>query len=317
MNILVTGGAGFIGSNFIRYILNKYPDYKITNIDKLTYAGNLNNLKDIENNPNYSFVKEDICNSLNMPHLVKEKDIIINFAAESHVDNSIISPKDFLRTDVFGTFNLLEAARKNDIKFFQISTDEVYGQIKQGSFTEKSQINPRNPYSASKAAADRLTHSYFSTYELKTFITRASNNFGPFQHPEKLIPKFITNLLQNKKVPLYGEGKQIRDWLFVDDHCSAVDTVLHKAKPGSVYNVGANNEKKNIEITKFLLKELNKPESMIDFVKDRLGHDFRYSLDCSKIKNDLNWSPKSNFQKDLKKTVLWYKNNEWWWKKSG
>ncbi|MAF35886.1 dTDP-glucose 4,6-dehydratase [archaeon] len=313
MRIVVTGGAGFIGSNFIKYMLNKYPDYKITNIDKLTYAGNLANLTELKDNKNYTFLKADINDEKAMAKVTVDQDLIINFAAESHVDNSITSPKAFLETDVFGTFTLLEQARKNDIPFFQISTDEVYGQIREGSFTEKSRLNPRNPYSVAKLAAERLTHSYFTTYKLKTFITRGSNTFGPNQHTEKLIPRFITNLLTNKKVPVYGTGLNVRDWLYVFDHCSAIDTIFHNAKPGSLFNIGGGNERTNLWITKFILKELSHSNNMIEFVKDRPGHDFRYALDCQKIKDELGWQPESTFESSLKDTIKWYKKNTAWW----
>ena len=313
-NILVTGGAGFIGSNFIRFMLNKYPEIKILNLDKLTYAGNLNSLKGIENNKNYRFIWGDIYDEKLVDNIAKDCDTIINFAAETHVDRSIKDASKFLKTDVFGTCTLLEAARKHDIKkFVQISTDEVYGHIIDGSFKETTPLNPRNPYSATKAAADRLAYSYFCTYDLPVVITRSSNNYGPYQYPEKIIPLFVTNLLRGLNVPVYGEGKQIRDWLFVADNCEAIDIVSKKGINGEAYNIGGENELKNIELTRNILKILNKPETMIDYVPDRLGHDFRYSLDCSKIKK-LGWLPKTKFEDGLKKTVEWYVNNEWWWK---
>ncbi|MFN3966323.1 MAG: dTDP-glucose 4,6-dehydratase, partial [Endomicrobiia bacterium] len=280
MRILVTGGCGFIGSNFIRYILKKYHEYKIINLDKLTYAGNPDNLKDIEKNKNYKFVKGDICDSKIVDKLVKEVDCIINFAAESHVDRSILEPGSFLKTDVFGTYTLLESAKKNNIKrYIQISTDEVYGSIENGSFTEESPLRPNSPYSASKASADMLCRAYFVTYNLPVIITRSSNNFGPYQYPEKIIPLFITNALEDKLLPVYGDGKNIRDWIYVLDNCKAIDLVLHKGKPGEIYNIGGGNEIQNIELTKKILKLLNKPESLIKFVEDRAGHDRRYSLD--------------------------------------
>jgi dTDP-glucose 4,6-dehydratase len=308
LRLIVTGGSGFIGSNFIRLVLENHDDYKVTNVDKLTYAGNVDNTKDFENNPNYKFVKEDI-NSKEMHNLVKDCDAIVNFAAESHVDNSINSSEIFFHSNVLGTLNLLEAARKSDKKFLQVSTDEVYGQIKEGTFTEKSKIKPRNPYSVSKASADLLTQSYWTTYKLPVLTTRSSNNFGPYQHTEKLIPKFVTNLLKGIKVPLYGDGKNVRDWLFVEDNCRGIGTVLHKAKPGSIYNIGGDSEKENIEVTKFLLNELGLKEDMIDWVEDRLGHDFRYSLDSSKLKQDLGWSPKTNFEDAMRLTINWYKED--------
>jgi dTDP-glucose 4,6-dehydratase len=314
MRILVTGGAGFIGSHFIRHILKKYPTYKIVNLDKLTYCGNLDNTKDFMENSHYRFVKGDICNKKLVERLARETDAIVNFAAETHVDRSIIEAGEFVKTDVFGTYSLLEAARKNDVeRYIQVSSDETYGSIKGGSFKEDDSLNPSSPYSASKAGADLLVGSYNRTYNLPTMITRSSNNYGPYQFPEKIIPLFITNLMQNKKVPLYGNGLNIRDWLFVTDNCIAVDTVLHKGKIGEVYNIASSEEKTNLEITKMLLKLLGKSEDMIQFVEDRKGHDFRYSMDSSKIR-ELGWEPKVGFRDGLKATVEWYKNNELWWK---
>jgi dTDP-glucose 4,6-dehydratase len=315
MKLLITGGAGFIGSNFIRHILKKYPDYKIINLDKLTYCGNLENLKDIENNSNYSFVKGDICDKEIVDKLVSQVDVIIHFAAETHVDRSITDAITFIETDVIGTFTLLEAARKHNVKkFIQISTDEVYGEIKEGSFKETDELKPRNPYSAAKAAADRLAYSFFATYKLPVIITRSSNNYGPYQYPEKVIPLFVTNLLEGKKVPLYGDGLNIRDWLFVDDNCEAIDFILHNGKLGEVYNVAGKSEVTNLELTKFILKELGKDESFIEHVKDRPGHDKRYSLNIDKVQQ-LGWQPKHNFQEAMKQTIQWYKNNNDWWKK--
>lgn len=315
MKILVTGGAGFIGSNFIRHILNKYPDYKITNLDILSYCGNLDNLKDIENNKNYTFIKGDICNKELVNELMKNQDFVIHFAAETHVDRSIKDPSEFIETDVKGTFILLEAARNNNIKkFIHISTDEVYGQIEKGSFKETSILNPRNPYSASKAGADRLAYSFFCTYNLPVIITRASNNYGPYQYPEKVMPLFITNLIEKKKVPLYGDGLNVRDWIYVQDNVEAIDFIMHNGKLGEVYNIGGGNELTNLEMTKIILKEMNKDESYIEYVKDRLGHDRRYSLDCTKI-NNLGWKPRFDFNKAIKETINWYKNNKWWWEK--
>lgn len=315
MKILITGGAGFIGSNFIRYILKKYPDYKIVNLDKLTYAGNLNNLKGVEKNPNYSFVKGDVCNKKIVEKLVKDCDYIVHFAAETHVDRSIIDAGSFVKTDVFGTYRLLEAARKFNIKrFIFISTDEVYGSIKRGSFKENDRLSPRNPYSASKAGADLLAQSYFVTHNLPVIITRSSNNFGPYQHPEKLISLFTINALKNKPLPLYGDGKNIRDWLYVMDNCEAIDLILHKGETGEIYNIGGDNERMNIEITRMVLKFLNKPESLIKFTKDRKGHDRRYALDSNKIKK-IGWKPKSNFEEKIKQTVEWYRDTRWWWEK--
>ncbi len=314
-HFLVTGGAGFIGSNFIRYLLKKYPDVEITNIDKLTYAGNLDNLKDIENNPRYQFVKGDICHTDIVEPLVKESDVVVNFAAESHVDRSIGRPDDFIQTDVFGTFVLLEAARKYGIeKFVQISTDEVYGSTLGESFKETDPLMPSSPYSASKAGADRLAYSYFVTYDLPVIITRCSNNFGPYQYPEKLIPLFVTNAMEDKKLPIYGDGKNVRDWIYVEDHCSAIDLALNRGEIGEVYNIGAGNEKNNLEITDYILKKLDKPSNLILFVKDRLGHDRRYSLNWDKIKQ-LGWKPSVSFEEGMDNTIDWYVQNRWWWEK--
>lgn len=314
MRLLITGGAGFIGGNFIRSILKKYPEYEVVNLDKLTYAGNLNNLKDAEKNKNYCFVKGDICDKDTVEKAFKGIDIIVNFAAETHVDRSIIDAGDFVATDVLGTYRLLEAARRYDIeKYIQISTDEVYGSIGKGSFRETDHLEPSSPYSASKAGGDMLVYSYFVTHRLPVVITRSSNNFGPYQHPEKLIPLFITNALKNKKLPLYGDGRNVRDWLYVLDNCDAIDLVMHKGKNGEIYNIASGNEYTNIEITKMILEELQKPESLIEFVPDRKGHDRRYSLDITKIKK-LDWKPEHEFESALKETIKWYKENEWWWK---
>jgi len=314
MKILITGGAGFIGSNFIRHMLVKYPNYEIINLDKLTYAGNLNNLKDIEKNKNYSFLKGDICDKKIVEKLIKKVSIIINFAAESHVDRSIIKSDAFIQTNVFGTYVLLQAAKEFKIKkFIHISTDEVYGSIVSGSFNEDSSLKPSSPYSASKASSDMLVTAFNVTYGLPTIITRSTNNFGPFQYPEKLIPLFITNLLEGKKIPLYGDGLNVRDWLYVIDNCEAIDFLLHHGREGEIYNISANNEKTNLEITKKILNFLGKDENFIEYVTDRPGHDRRYSLDCSKIKK-LGWKLTFEFDDALKATINWYKNNEWWWK---
>jgi dTDP-glucose 4,6-dehydratase len=314
MRILVTGGAGFIFSNFIRHMLQRYPEYEIINLDKLTYCGRIENTLDFKDNKNYTFIKGDICDKELVERITKDVDVIINGAAETHVDRSIIDAGTFVKTDVVGTYSLLEAARKNDVeKYMQISSDETYGSIKSGSFKEDDPLNPSSPYSASKAGADLLVGSYNRTYNLPTLITRSSNNYGPYQFPEKIIPLFITNLMQNKKVPLYGNGLNIRDWLFVSDNCIAVDTVLHKGKIGEIYNIASSEEKTNLEITKMLLNLLGKSEGMIQFVEDRKGHDFRYSMDSSKIRK-LGWEPKVDFRDGLKATVEWYKNNEWWLK---
>ncbi|MEA2054927.1 MAG: dTDP-glucose 4,6-dehydratase [Candidatus Thermoplasmatota archaeon] len=319
MKIMVTGGAGFIGSNFIHYLLNEYDDIEVVNYDKLTYAGNLDNLRDVENDPRYHFFKGDICDKEIVEKVIKEYGVkqIINFAAESHVDRSITGPETFIKTDVFGTFTLLEASRKFDVdKYIQISTDEVYGSIEKGTFKENDALNPSSPYSASKSSADLLVNSYFVTYGLPVLITRSSNNFGPYQYPEKLIPLFIIKALHNQLLPVYGDGLQIRDWLYVEDNCEGIDLVRKKGKEGEIYNIGADNERTNIEITNIILKELNKPSSLIEHVKDRPGHDRRYSIDSGKIKR-LGWTAKKSqdFENSMKDTIQWYVKNEWWWKK--
>lgn len=315
MKILVTGGAGFIGSNFIRHIINKYPQYEIVNLDKLTYCGNLENLKDIENNPKYKFIKGDICDEKIVDEIVKDFDVVVNFAAQTHVDRSIEDPSDFIRTNVYGTYVLLEAIKKYNKKLLYISTDEVYGSIQKGSFTEVSPLNPSSPYAATKASADLLVNSYYVTFNLPVVITRSSNNFGPYQFPEKVIPLFITNAIEDIEVPLYGDGKNVRDWLYVLDNCEAIDLVLHKGKEGEIYNIGGGYELPNIELTKMILESLDKAEDLIKPVKDRLGHDRRYSLDCEKIKSELGWKPRYSFEEALKDTVQWYKDNESWWRK--
>ncbi len=314
--LLVTGGAGFIGSNFIHYMIKKYPEYKVINLDKLTYAGNLENLKDIENNPNYNFIRGDIADRKIIDEIFDSRrvDAVINFAAESHVDRSIEDPGIFIQTDVFGTYILLEAVKKYGGMFLQISTDEVYGSIEKGSFEEKAPLKPNSPYSASKAGAEMIVRSFYRTYGTPVIITRTSNNFGPYQYPEKIIPLFVTNLINNKKVPLYGDGMNVRDWIYVEDNCNALDRVLHEGRIGEVYNIGAGNEKPNIWITREVIKILGKSEDMIEPVKDRLGHDRRYSIDCSKIKKELNWKTSYNFKEALEKTVNWYVNNEDWWR---
>lgn len=314
MKLLITGGCGFIGSNFIKYYLKNHPEDKIVNLDKLTYAGRIENLKELKGNKNYEFIKGDICNPKSVAKAMKEADRVVHFAAESHVDRSIKDPFVFLKTDVIGTAVLLEEARRQKIeKFVYISTDEIYGSVEQDFSKEDSPIKPSSPYSASKAAADRLAFSYYYTYGLPVVIHRGSNNFGPYQYPEKIIPLFITNLLRGKKVPLYGTGLNKRDWLYVEDNCASIELLLEKGKKGEAYNVAAHNEKTNIEITNFILKELGKGKGMIEFVKDRLGHDKRYALDTSKIEA-LGWKPVWNFEKALKHTINWYKENEWWWK---
>lgn len=314
MKLVVTGGAGFIGSCFIRHMLNKYPDYKIVNLDALTYCANLKNLKDIENNPNYTFIHGDIRDSKLATELFENADACINFAAESHVDNSILNPFVFVETNVNGTLNLLACAREAGLsRYLQVSTDEVYGTLgESGYFTEETPLAPNSPYSASKASADLLARAYFETYKLPVVTTRCSNNYGPYQFPEKLIPLFISNLLNNKKVPVYGDGMNVRDWLYVYDHCSAIDAVLHNGREGEVYNIGGNNEKTNMEITKILIDAMGKDETSIEYVKDRLGHDRRYAIDSTKIQRELGWQPSVTFEKGIKLTIDWYLNNQDW-----
>jgi len=315
MKVLVTGGCGFIGSNFIRLILGRYADYKVVNLDKLTYAGNIDNVKDLEANENYEFVKGDICDVEIVSKIMKDVDVVVNFAAESFVDRSIDDANPFIQSNFYGTFVLLEAARNNNVKkFVQISTDEVYGSIEQGSFTETDTLEPSSPYSASKAAADLLAFSYFVTHKLPVVICRSSNNFGPYQNNEKVIPLFITNALDGTELPLYGDGLNERDWIYVEDNCEAIDLVLQKGKVGEIYNIGSGNEKKNIEITKSILVLLGKPESLIKYVDDRPGHDRRYSLNSKKI-SELGWNAKHSFDEALQLTVDWYKENTSWWKK--
>jgi dTDP-glucose 4,6-dehydratase len=313
--ILVTGGSGFIGSNFIRHILNKYADYHVTNLDKLTYAGNPDNLKDISKNKRYKFIKGDIADAKIVDKAMKGCDAIINFAAETHVDRSIHGAAEFVQTNIFGTHTLLEVAKKLKMRqYIQISTDEVFGSISEGSFKEDDPLMPNSPYSASKAGADLLARSYFVTYNLPVIITRSSNNFGPNQYPEKVIPLFITNLLQNKKVPLYGDGMNVRDWLYVVDNCEAIDLVMHKGKVGEIYNIGGTTEITNLELTHTVLEMLGKDKRSIEYVKDRLGHDRRYSLDITKLKR-LGWSPRHDFKEALETTIAWYKTNKPWWTK--
>lgn len=315
MKMLVTGGCGFIGSNFIRHVLKGHPDARVVNLDKLTYCGNLDNLMDIENNNRYTFIKGDICDKNIVDRVMKGCDIVVNFAAESHVDRSINDAAEFIKTNFHGVHSLLESAKKYGVKrFIQISTDEVYGSIKTGSFKESDMLHPNSPYSASKAAGDHLALSYWVTFKVPVIITRSSNNFGPYQFPEKVMPLFITNLLENKKVPLYGDGLNVRDWLYVLDNCRAIDTVLHKGRPGEIYNIGGGFEIENIKLTKIILDVLGKQETMIKYVPDRLGHDRRYSLDSSKARK-LGWKPTKGFDVALKETVDWYKKNKKWWKK--
>ena len=313
-NILVTGGAGFIGSNFVRYMVEKYSEYHIINLDALTYCGNLENLKDIEDKDNYTFVKGDIRDKAIVDELVEKSDYVINFAAESHVDRSIADPEIFIKSNVLGTQVLLNAAKEHGVeKYIQISTDEVYGTLgKTGYFTEDTPLQPNSPYSASKAGGDLIARAYYETFGLPVNITRCSNNYGPYQFPEKLIPLMISNALEDKKLPVYGDGKNVRDWLHVHDHCSAIDLVLHDAKPGDVYNIGGNNEKQNIEIVKLILSELDRDESLIEFVTDRLGHDRRYAIDSTKIQEELSWSPEYTFEVGIRKTIQWYLDNQDW-----
>ncbi|NKQ38973.1 MAG: dTDP-glucose 4,6-dehydratase [Methanosarcinales archaeon] len=311
MKIIITGGAGFIGCNFVKMIVNKYPDYEIKVLDNLSYSGSLKNLEGVSDK--ITFIKGDITDKNDVENALKDVDAVIHFAAESHVDNSIENPENFIKTNIFGTYTLLECARKNDInKFLHISTDETYGSIESGSFKETDMLDPASPYSASKAGSDLLVNAYHTTYGLNTLITRSSNNFGPFQYPEKLIPVLIKNAIYDKPLPIYGDGLNIRDWIFVDDNCSGVDMVFHKGKIGEIYNIGGGNEKTNLEITQLILKELGKSEELISFVKDRLGHDRRYSISISKIKS-LGWKPEWKFEDALKYTIKWYLNNKWFW----
>jgi dTDP-glucose 4,6-dehydratase len=313
--ILVTGGAGFIGSNFIRYQLLNNPHYKIVNFDKFTYAGNPNNLRDFEKNPNYKLVRGDITNQDNVKSTIEKEnpDCIINFAAESHVDNSIKDPVVFAKTNILGTNILLEFAKKNNIEqFIQVSTDEVYGSTKTGKFKETDKLKPNSPYSASKAAADLLVRSFIKTYNFPAIIVRPSNNFGPYQYTEKFIPLSITNLMQEKKIPLYGNGKNVREWIYVEDTCSAIDKILHRGVIGETYNIGSGETKSNIDVAKTLQSKLQKGKDMIEFIEDRKGHDFRYFLDSNKTRR-LKWKPTYTFEEGLLKTITWYKENKWWW----
>src|SRR5712671_5524467 len=319
MKILVTGGAGFIGSNFVRHVLTTHPDDAVVNLDKLTYAGNLENLRDVEADPRYRFVRGDICDGALVRGAMREVDAVVHFAAETHVDRSNLGADDFLRTNVTGTFTLLEAARELRMgRFLSVSTDEVYGSIAEGGARESDALNPSNPYSASKAAADLLARAYWTTHRLPVIVTRSSNNFGPYQYPEKVIPLFITNALEDKPLPLYGDGKNVRDWLYVLDNCAAIDLVLRKGKDGEIYNIGGSHEVENVVLTRQVLHLLGKPESLITKVADRPGHDRRYALDSSKI-GALGWAPAASFDAALSATVEWYRTHETWWKpiKSG
>ena len=318
--ILVTGGAGFIGGNFIHYMIDKYPEYMIVNLDALTYAGNLETLKPIENKPNYKFVKGDISDRDFIFKLFKEEkfDIVVNFAAESHVDRSIKDSSIFVKTNVMGTQVLLDASKEFKVKrYHQVSTDEVYGDLKLDKpylfFTEKTQLNPSSPYSASKASADLLVYSYHKTFNLPITISRCSNNYGPYHFPEKLIPLMICKALNNEKLLVYGNGQNVRDWLYVKDHCVAIDLIIHKGKVGEIYNIGCHNEKTNLDVVKTILKALDKPESLITYVKDRPGHDLRYAIDPTKLENELGWKAKYNFDKGIEQTIKWYLDNKKWW----
>lgn len=316
MAMLVTGGAGFIGSNFIRHMLMEHPGTRIVNLDALTYAGNLENLRDVADNPDYTFIRGDICDSDTVATVFQNHNIktVVHFAAESHVDRSISDGSAFVRTNVLGTFTLLDYALKLGVRrFIHVSTDEVYGSITEGSFAESDNLNPSSPYSSSKAGSDLLARSFFITHGLPVIITRCTNNYGPYQFPEKLIPLFVTNLLEGKKVPVYGTGGNVRDWLYVIDHCRAIDFILQHGEPGGIYNIGGGAEKTNLEITKRILELLGNDEAMIEYVPDRKGHDFRYSLDFGKLRA-LGWQPAYTFDDALAATVAWYAENEWWWR---
>jgi dTDP-glucose 4,6-dehydratase len=314
-NVLVTGGAGFIGSNFVRYALQAHADWHVTTLDKLTYAGRRENLHDVMDSPRHTFVHGDICEAPVAGPLVEAADIVVHFAAETHVDRSILAAGDFIRTDVEGTFVLLEAARRNPKlrRFLQISTDEVYGSVAEGSSRETDELRPRNPYSASKAGADRLAYSYWATHEVPVIVTRASNNYGPYQFPEKVIPLFVTNLIDDIPVPLYGDGGNVRDWLHVLDHCRALDLLIHHGQSGEVYNIGGGNEVKNVDLTYELVRLLGKDDSLVRRVEDRKGHDRRYSVSTAKLRS-MGWQPQVPFEHGLQETVRWYRENEWWWR---
>ena len=315
MRLVVTGGAGFIGSNFVRFMLRRYDDLEVVNLDKLTYAGNLENLRDVEDDPRYAFVKGDICDAAVVRAALEGADAVVNFAAETHVDRSISDPQDFIRTDVLGTHTLLEAVRELGIsRYVQISTDEVYGSTEAGSFTEESDLAPSSPYSASKAGADLLVLAYHRTYAAPVLITRSSNNYGPWQYPEKIIPLFITNAIDEQALPVYGDGLNVRDWLHVDDNCAGIDTVLRQGALGEVYNIGGGNEVENLAVTRGILELLGRNPELIRFVTDRPGHDRRYSIDCGKLQA-LGWHPQTPFGSGLESTVSWYRDNPDWWRK--
>ncbi len=315
IKVLVTGGAGFIGSNFVRYALHTHPDWHVTNLDKLTYAGRMENLHDVIDNPRHTFVHGDILDAAVAGPLVEAADYVVHFAAETHVDRSIMAAGDFIKTDVEGSFVLLEAARRNPAlkRFVQISTDEVYGSVAEGSSVETDELRPRNPYAASKAGADRLAYSYWATHDVPVIVTRASNNYGPYQFPEKILPLFVTNLMDNVPVPLYGDGGNIRDWLHVLDHCRALDLLIHTGTNGEVYNIGGGNEVKNIDLTHAVLTLMGKGTDLIKPVADRKGHDRRYSLGTAKLQA-MGWKPHVPFEQGLHDTVAWYQANQWWWR---
>ncbi len=316
MKILITGGCGFIGSNFIHYILRKYPDYSIINLDALTYAGNKNNLRDIEADKRYSLVTGRVEDNGLVRELVNSVDCVVHFAAESHVDRSIVDVSPFINTNIVGTTSILDAVKDSSIKrLIHISTDEVYGSLGDtGIFTEETPLKPNSPYAASKASADLMVRAYYETYDIPVIIVRPSNNYGSYQFPEKFIPLMITNLLDNRPIPVYGEGNNIRDWLFVEDNCTAIDIVLHHGQIGEVYNVGGNSEMRNIDLARMVLKMMGKDEGMITLIKDRPGHDYRYALDISKITSELGWQPETDLVNGIKKTIQWYMSNEWWWR---
>jgi len=315
LEVLVTGGAGFIGSNFVRYALDAHEDWRVTTLDKLTYAGRRENLRDVRSHPRHEFVHADICDAAVSGPLVERANVVVHFAAETHVDRSIMAAGDFIRTDVEGTFVLLEAARRARalMRFVQISTDEVYGSVATGASRETDELRPRNPYSASKAGADRLAYSYWATYDVPVIVTRASNNYGPYQFPEKVIPLFVTNAIDDIPVPLYGDGRNVRDWLHVLDHCRAIDLLLEKAVNGEVYNIGGGNEVMNVDLTHQILDGVGKPRSLVKPVPDRPGHDRRYCLDTTKLRS-LGWAPRVPFARGLRDTIEWYRENEWWWR---
>lgn len=316
-NLLVTGGAGFIGSNFVQYMLNKYDDINIVVYDKLTYAGNLDNLVPVADNPHYSFYRGDICDPAAVEEVMRQSNIdtIVNFAAETHVDRSLMEPGGFIQTDVYGTYVLLEAAKRHGIeRYHQISTDEVYGEVMDGRSVETDQLHPRSPYSAAKAGGDLMCVAYYTSFNVPATITRGSNNIGPYQYPEKVVPLFITNALENRPLPLYGDGLQMRDYQFVLDHCEGIDVVLRRGQPGEVYNLGTGIETTNIEMAHLILRLLNKPESLIQPITDRPGHDRRYALDCRKVQG-LGWRSRHNFEQAIEATVKWYQDNQAWWHK--